>query len=514
MGPIDAVIFDTDGVVTRTASVHFAAWKAVFDPLLASQARGENAGEFTDSDYRHHVDGIGRYDGVAALLASRGITLPWGETSDPPGTETVCAVGNSKNDAFAAAVEAHGVCPYRSTVDFIVDLHQAGIRTAVISASENCQTVLEAAGVAELFEVRVDGVDAATMGFPGKPDPAVFLEAARRLGVDPDRAAVVEDSISGVRAARDGGFGLVIGFDRTRHREPLSQFADLVVPDATDLEVLDGEIRQAVPARARLDELPDALHEDDLSRQIEGRRLAVFLDYDGTLTPIVARPEDARISPEVLSAVRGLASTDAIVGIISGRDLDDVMGMLEAPELWFAGSHGFDVRSPEGERHDVEMGNEALPALDASETALAEVIGKFSGAWVERKRFAIAVHYRATPEDRVGGLEAEVARIADLHPELRMAGGKKIFELRPSAPWDKGKALRWVLEAAGGTGDDVLAIFVGDDVTDEDAFDEVRLSGIGIVVGDERRDTAAHYRLEDPTAVGTFLEQLARKIRL
>ncbi|MCZ7629006.1 MAG: beta-phosphoglucomutase family hydrolase [Microthrixaceae bacterium] len=227
---IEAVIFDTDGVVTRTATVHFAAWKQLFDEFLAAHATGDAAAPFTDADYRHHVDGISRYDGVDAMLRSRGIELPWGDPSDAPGVTTVCAVANTKNEAFAETVRRQGVEPYLTTRRFIEALHAAGIRTAVISASRNCGMVLEVAGMADLFEVRVDGIDQAEMGFAGKPAPDVFLEAARRLGVEPSRAAVVEDAISGVAAGRAGGFGLVIGLDRSLNPEPLAAHADLVVP--------------------------------------------------------------------------------------------------------------------------------------------------------------------------------------------------------------------------------------------------------------------------------------------
>ena len=146
-------MFDTDGVITRTAAVHFAAWKQVFDPFLVSHGVGDGARPFTDADYRRHVDGIGRYDGVAALVADRGIELPWGSPEDAPGDATVCALGNRKNAAFAEAVARDGVEPYRTTRRFIERLHDAGVRTAVISASKNCRLVLDAAGMADLFDV-------------------------------------------------------------------------------------------------------------------------------------------------------------------------------------------------------------------------------------------------------------------------------------------------------------------------------------------------------------------------
>ncbi len=520
MQQLEAVIFDTDGVITQTAAVHFSAWKDVFDEFLAAHATGEAAAEFTDADYRVHVDGIGRYDGVDAFLRSRGFELPRGGPDDAPGDGTVCAVGNKKNASFAAAIEQHGVRPYTTTRRFIEALHAHGIRTAVISASKNCEMVLRAAGMLDLFEVRVDGNDAAEMGFPGKPAPDVFLEAAKRLGVDAPRAAVVEDAISGVRAGRAGDFGLVVGLDRTRNPEPLAEFADIVVPDLSDLEVaaLDPDapangagVRRVVPARAWLPDLSDALTDYDLTRQIADKTVAVFCDYDGALTPIVDRPEDAHIPAATLEALEALADL-TVVGIVSGRDLVDVMGMVPTERVWFAGSHGFDVRRPDGAREEFPEGAAALPELASAEQQLAERLGAIDGAWAERKRFAIAVHHRATPDDQIADLEAIVADIATAHEGLRMTGGKKIFELRPDIDWHKGKAVRWLIEAAGLDPSDTLALFIGDDVTDEDGFAEVRSRGVGVVVGAEDRYTAAHLRVDDPDATRQLLDDLARRL--
>ena len=242
-GPADrvrAVIFDTDGVVTRTATVHAAAWKALFDSFLALRAEetGEPFAPFDDEDYARHVDGRARYDGVEGFLASRGITLPRGSPGDPPDRETVCGLGNRKNEHFLAQLRDHGVEPFESTLALVRRLRSLGITTAAVSASENCSAVLEAVGAAALFDARVDGIDAAALGLAGKPDPSLFLEAARRLQVQPADAAVVEDALAGVDAGRRGGFGLVVGVDRTGHAEALAaRGADVVVPDLACLHV-------------------------------------------------------------------------------------------------------------------------------------------------------------------------------------------------------------------------------------------------------------------------------------
>lgn len=508
--PHVAAIFDTDGVVTRTASVHFAAWKAVFDPYLAEHAAGESARPFTDADYRSFVDGVGRYEGVEAFLGSRGIVLPWGDPADPPGDSTVCAVGNAKNESFVRVVAEHGVEPYLTTRRFIDALHEAGIRTAVVSASRNMHAVLVAAGLDDLFEVAVDGNDLAELGLPSKPDPAVFLEAARRLGVEPTEAVVVEDAVSGVRAGRAGGFGLVVGIDRSRHRDALAEYADLVVADAADLGVLDGAVVR-VPAQAAVADLGDALTDPDLGRQLDRRSVAVFLDYDGTLTPIVERPELALPPPGLTDVLERLGRLTP-VAIVSGRDLDDVRAMVGASHVWYAGSHGFDVMAPDGRRTDVEVGAAALPALAEAARELEDRMREFPGAWVERKRFAVAVHFRAVEPERDSDIERVVTKLAAGWDDLRVTGGKKILELRPAVDWDKGKAVSWVGDAVGLDRARTIEVFVGDDVTDEDAFVELRDRGIGIVVGDDGRPTAAHFRLADTNAARDLLVRMAEGI--
>ncbi|MGH3044200.1 MAG: HAD family hydrolase [Gaiellaceae bacterium] len=239
LGAMAAVIFDLDGVVTRTARLHAEAWKRLFDEYMATRARrlGEPFRPFDlQSDYRRFVDGKPRYDGVASFLASREIELPFGSPTDPPERETICGLGNRKDRYFRVALAAKGGDPYPTTLLLIGALRKRGVRTAVVSSSRNCEAVLKAAGIEALFDVKVDGVDAAELGLPGKPDPAVFVEAARRLGVDPIEAAVVEDAIAGVEAGRRGGFGLVVGVDRSEQFEALrAAGADVVVGDLQEI---------------------------------------------------------------------------------------------------------------------------------------------------------------------------------------------------------------------------------------------------------------------------------------
>jgi beta-phosphoglucomutase family hydrolase len=240
LGAMEAVIFDLDGVVTRTAEVHAEAWKQLFAEYLAARARrlGEPFKPFDrGSDYRRFVDGKPRYEGVASFLGSRGIELPFGSPDDTEERETVCGLGNRKNRYFLDALARKGADPYPTTLALIARLRRRGMRIAIVSSSRNCGAVLEAGGIGDLFDAKVDGIDAAELGLAGKPDPTVFVAAARRLGVDPLHAAVIEDAIAGVEAGRRGGFGLVVGVDRgAAQSEALAAAgADVVVGDLGEL---------------------------------------------------------------------------------------------------------------------------------------------------------------------------------------------------------------------------------------------------------------------------------------
>ena len=237
----DAALFDMDGVVTDTTDVHRLAWAAMFDAFLqhAEIRTGRLQAPFGLDDYQRYVDGKHRDDGVRDFLASRGIHLPDGTPDDPGEAETVWGLANRKNAAFQETLAAEGARVFPSTVQLVHALQAAGIGTAVISASRNCQRVLEAAGVGDLFAVRVDGTESARLGLAGKPDPAMFLEAARRLGADPGRTVVVEDAVAGVQAGRAGRFGLVVGVDRGGHSAELRrEGADVVVADLAAVRLL------------------------------------------------------------------------------------------------------------------------------------------------------------------------------------------------------------------------------------------------------------------------------------
>jgi beta-phosphoglucomutase family hydrolase len=235
----DAVIFDLDGVITKTALVHSAAWKKMFDGYLREREAkyGEPFREFTlKDDYLPFVDGKPRYKGVESFLQSRGISLPYGDPSDEIEQETICGIGNRKNISFNEALKSGGVQVYASTIALIHRLKEEGVRVGVASSSKNCRQVLETAGLLDLFETRVDGEVSAELGLKGKPEPDIFTVAADNLGASYDRSVVVEDAVSGVEAGRKGNFGLVLGIAREENEKELyANGADIVVKDLSDI---------------------------------------------------------------------------------------------------------------------------------------------------------------------------------------------------------------------------------------------------------------------------------------
>jgi len=509
---IDAVIFDMDSVVSDTASIHAMAWKHLFDRYLKQRARqnGEPFQPFdADSDYRRYLDGKPRYDGVKSFLESRGISLPYGNPTDAPDRETVCGLGNRKNRYFFDHLRERPPKAFPSSVKFIRDVRARGVRTAVISSSQNCADILEAAGVGDLFDVKVDGVDVGKLGLKGKPDPAILLEAAKRLGVEPSRAMGIEVTLAGVEAGYRGGFGLVVGVDMTGQGERLKERgAHLVVHDLGDLVINRGS-HSAETAASAAEDLPSALdRREEIAQLIESSVPVVFLDYDGTLTRIVDKPPQALLPEETRETMVRLMACCPVV-IMSGRDLNDVRNMVGIEGLVYAGSHGFDIAGPQGPYPDQGRGQQFLPALDGAETELKRMLEDIPGVWVERKRFAVAVHYRGMEDRYMGELEHRVNKVYEQHPELRRSTGKKIFELRPDVDWDKGKALLWLLETFELHSSPVIPLYIGDDLTDEDAFQAIRDRGIGIVVGQPPHRTAARYMLQDPAEVKAFLDFLA-----
>lgn len=266
------------------------------------------------------------------------------------------------------------------------------------------------------------------------------------------------------------------------------------------------------PQRRPIRDLPPATLEGGaLWDRLAGRRPAVFLDYDGTLTAIVSRPQDATIDEDVRGVIRSLAAV-CPVAIISGRDTGDVRRLVDVAGITYAGSHGFDILGADG--GVVQHGTQFLPALDAAEQRLRPAVAGTPGAGVERKRFAITVHFRQVDAADVAHLEGLVRDIAGAIPGLKVTGGKMVWEIRPLLDWDKGKALLSLLETLDVGGGTILPLYIGDDVTDEDAFVALDQRGVSLVVRgeDDSRPTAAAFSLADPAAVIGFLRALGERL--
>jgi alpha,alpha-trehalase len=502
---LDAVIFDLDGVITTTQQLHAEAWKTVFDEaiVLASRREAREIEPFRiETDYYRYVDGKPRYDGVRSFLASRSIEVPEGHPEDPPDADSIFGIGNRKNRRYLELLEHRGAQVYPAALKLVRALRVAGFAVAVVSSSRNCRQVLESVGADRLFHVRIDGNDSETLGLTGKPAPDLFLAAARLLDVAPDRIAVVEDAIAGVRAGCSGGFGRVIGVDR--HGEPAALAAagaDTVVDNLGKLEV--------VPSTGRP---PDGLEAfDDIQRRFSTQSPVVFLDYDGTLTPIVDRPEDAVLSTAMKATLTRLAER-LTTAIISGRDLEDVRARVGIEGVIYVGSHGLDILLADGTRRSADGAEAFLDALDRAEALLHTRIDGIRGAIVERKRFALTAHYRLVIDTEIPLIEAAVDEALNTTEGLRRQGGKRVIELLPELDWDKGSAVRWLVdqlsEAASTRITESVPVYIGDDITDENVFQTLRVDGVTVAVMDAPHTTAACYSLHDTEAVGDFLDRL------
>jgi alpha,alpha-trehalase len=501
----DAVLFDLDGVLTDSATSHAKSWKRLFDAFLQNRNGGIFEPFDEDVDYRAFVDGKPRLDGIRSFLQGRGIKLPEGMPDDSESALTVHGLGRRKNGYFLEALQEQAITTFPAAIAFLDAVRHAGFKTALVSSSRNARAIVDKAGLADRFDEWIDGNDVQRLALMGKPAPDMFLAAASALGVEPGRAVIIEDAIAGVEAGKRGGFGLVIGVDRTHHPEVLAEAgAHLVVARLSDVPLAWRQMRQ-------IDDLPSAMATiDDVLDRLKDKRLAVCLDYDGTLTPIVDRPDLALLSDRMRQTLARLASV-ATVAVISGRDLRDIKRLVALDGIYYSGSHGFEIAGPDQGEQASEHGAEYLPLLDQAERALRLRLADTKGILVERKRLSLAVHYRlVAPSDhqRVKRITDEV--VAE-HSGLRRTLGKMVYDLQPDIDWHKGKAVATLLSTLGLDGDDVLPLYIGDDVTDEDAFRELRDRGLGIVIKGQRRSTFATLSLADTDEVQGFLEALMRR---
>lgn len=334
-----------------------------------------------------------------------------------------------------------------------------------------------------------------------------LVATAAQLGVAPERSVVISADEAGMWAARDGGFAVVVGVNQQGNAGELANLANVVVPELAAIKVRIGD--------KRMSECPNVLDCDDqVIGKIVERSPLICLDYDGTLSSIVADPDAAKLVEGAAEVLRQLAA-QCSVAILSGRDLADIHARVGVPGIWYAGSHGFELIGPDGSRHQYDAACAALDILTDAAAELGDQVGQIPGARVEHKRFAVAMHYRNVAADQVAEVVAAAHR-QGLRRGLRITSGRKVVELRPDVDWDKGTALTWIGERIHQAGP-VLPVYLGDDLTDEDAFDAVRLDGIGIVVRhseDGNRPTAASFTVNNPAEVCEFLRRVSERLRI
>ncbi len=506
-----AVIFDMDGVVTNTAKLHSVAWKDLFDRYLHKYAQQNNK-PFVPfdkkNDYLSYVDGKPRYEGARSFLESRGIKLPYGEPSDHAETQSICGLGNSKDWFFDRLLHQQGPEIFDSTIKLIKLLKQQNIAVAIVSSSRNCLKILEMAGITSLFDARVDGTTSVTLGLQGKPNPDIFCKAAKLLNVANRDCIVVEDAVSGVQAGRRGSFGLVVGLNRGHNRAALAaNGADIVLNDLSETGISD--MNHLFSKKV----LPLALdHKDQIIARLQEREVAIFLDYDGTLTPIVARPELAVLTDNMRSTLRNLAAV-CPTAIISGRALSNVKDLVKIDELYYAGNHGFEIEGPHDEKILYDKGKEFVAAVKDACKRIEQQIANIDGAFVENKTYSLSVHYRLAAPESIAKIERIVDEQIKNFPNLQKHEGKKVFELRPNIDWNKGKAVLWMLQVLHLDNPEIFPIYIGDDRTDEDAFRSIKNKGLSILVSDIRQDSTADYALRNTKETGRFLLMLTTRLQ-
>jgi len=508
---IKAAIFDLDGVITDTANTHAKAWKIMFDQYNEQRQKEgkEPYGTFTiENDYIQYIDGKPRYMGVKDFLSSRNIELPYGNPEDKSDIETVCGLGNMKNQIFLETVTNEGVEILEENVRKAKEWKKAGIRTAIVSSSKNCQMILQAVHLEDLFETRIDGLVSADKNYKGKPAPDIFVKAAENLGIDPSDALIVEDALAGVEAGRNGHFGLVIGIAKEKHEEEMKQHgADIVVENLAHLPA--NIVSLKIP-----DELDSALaHFEEIRQQYKDHDVYLFLDYDGTLTPIVEDYKAAFLSENMRYLIRSISKISP-TSIITGRDLMDIRELVKLDELHYAGSHGFELIGPDGFVFENEEAKKSLKKIVKAADRIKEATSTIDGVKFERKKFALAVHYRQVSEHQQSKVKKIVYDILSQYPEIKPGKGKKVIELKPNFNWHKGKSLRKLLERiVKNTTNHPFIFYIGDDITDEDAFFEILDDGIGILVGDHGQKTFAGFHLKNVNEVKTFLEKLFEDLK-
>lgn len=474
-----AIALDLDGVVTDTQELHFNSWKQVFDEYMRTIGLDDG---FTKRDYQLYVDGRPRKEGICSFLSAKNLEQ---------NIRLINRISEQKNELYREMLEVEGPRVFEDSLEAIKKWKSMGLPVVIVSSSKNASFVLEKAGIQNLFEKQVDGIRGEKMGLRGKPEPDFFLEALKELGVNPSDCALVEDSGAGIKAGKKGKFKRVIGMVRSRsfeQEEDLKQNgADQVISSLLEIQVEERKNQLTPPFNALR-----AFHQ--IKMFIGKKDIALFLDFDGTLTPIISNPDAVEL-PHSMKETLEASSRLFKVAIISGRNRQDVKKRVGMENLFYGGSHGFDLSGPGGFRFEVEQAQDVFPALDQAQSILEEELCSYKGIRIERKRYGLTVHYREASPEGEAQAKKICQRIAHEHLELKYALGKKIYELKPNMDWDKGKAIEKLCHILKIDPRNTVPFYIGDDVTDEDAFRQVEGWGLGIRVGAPENSSRAHWWL-------------------
>lgn len=499
---IKAVIFDMDGVVTQTASLHFKAWKCIIEQFLP---RINKNNSFTEEDYFYCLDGMPRKEGLTQYFKAIDLSKDLIHILYKNLEECIEDLCQQKNALVIQWLSEQTIECFPDTLKCIEFLLSRGYQIALISSSKNCRLILQKAGISQIFSVYVDGIISEQLKLPGKPHPAIFLEAAKRLNVLPQECLVVEDALAGVKAAKEGGFGKVVALDRKNrlYHEFLKLDPDYILSDLspdqimlyhhlTDNRTLESGFR-VIPLIWNL-----------LKNQ---NQLVLFLDYDGTLTPIVETPEKAILSQPMRQCLARL-SQNYLTVVMSGRGLENLKKIIDISTIFYAGNHGFECLGPEHDELTYQVGNEYREDIISLYQQLVHLLKNIPGCIIENKNCSLSIHYRLVKNHWHQNICDVLDDVLTDYPNLIRHCGKMVFEIRPHVAWNKGLASEYILNQFKLKNPNLIPIYIGDDVSDEDAFEVFKDKGITIKVMDYIQYTKAHYFLHSPLDVQKFLNYL------
>ncbi len=499
--PILAVLCDLDGVVTKTARVHAEAWKQVFDNFFYHyEEKAHILYSFNIvNDYIQFIDGEQQIEGVKEFLLSKNISI----TED-----IIYDLAQKKDKIFLQLLEKQGVEINDDNFNKLNEWKQQGMKLGLVSSSRNCQPILKKSKLSSFFQVCID--ELAEQEQLKGIYRNTFLYAATKLNVPPESIMVIEDATVGIEVAKQGNFGLVVGLIHPNNYQKMQKSrADVLV---TTLEELVWNGKQIRFPRY-YQHLPNACNQiNEMEVLFSNHQLVVFLDYDGTLTPIVGHPENAILNDsmrEVLSQLSKLVK----ITIISGRDRNNIQSLVNLPNVFYVGNHGLDMEGLD-EKEIVQKNIESsISTLRQVWQELALKLASVSGIQIEPKKFTLAVHYRNVATEKQSEILAITQQIVERYSNLTIVYGKKVLDVCPKTGWNKGEALKWLISKFDLVKDKIVPIYIGDDLTDENAFRALTDDGIGILVGNHGSKTYADFVVKDPVEVQEFLKKIIQKLK-